>query len=83
MARTKRKMNPMQQATPAKPSEQRIYRAGGYARLSMEDSGKPGADTIENQKDLIREYAERQSDMELSDIYCDNGQTGTNFVEVR
>lgn len=79
MARTKRKTNPIQQVTLAKTSGQRIYRVGGYARLSMEDSGKPGADTIENQKDLIREYVERQSDMELSDIYCDNGQTGTNF----
>jgi len=79
MARTKRKMNPVQQVMTSQTTGQHIYRVGGYVRLSMTDSGKPGADTIENQKELIREYVDSQSDMELSEIYCDNGQTGTNF----
>lgn len=81
MARTKRKINHL---TPpglpeTKQQEQRIYNAGAYARLSVEDSGKPGADTIESQKALILDYIESQPDMELCGIYCDNGQTGVNF----
>lgn len=80
MARTKRKVNPIKpelsvQETP----KQRVYRTGGYARLSVEDSGRRGADTIENQKQLIKGYIESQPDMEFCGLYCDNGQTGTNF----
>jgi len=80
MARTKRKVNPVKpelsvQETP----KQRVYRTGGYARLSVEDSGRRGADTIENQKQLIKGYIESQPDMEFCGLYCDNGQTGTNF----
>lgn len=79
MARTKRKVNPV--LTVATPTEQprRIYRTGGYVRLSVEDSGKPGADTISAQKGLVLEYIEAQSDMRFCGLFCDNGQTGTNF----
>ena len=62
MARTKRKVNPLLPITaPAKPA-QRVYQVGGYVRLSVEDSGKPGADTIETQRELIQGYIERQTD---------------------
>lgn len=57
----------------------RIYRAAGYARLSVEDSGKPGADTIESQKGMLLDYIENREDMEFCGIYCDNGQTGVHF----
>lgn len=80
MARTKRKTNPVIQTPMFANPEQRIYKAGGYIRLSMEDSGRPGADTIETQKELVRGYIERQPDMELLGLYCDNGQTGTDFA---
>lgn len=79
MARTKRKVNPVLPATPPAEEKQRIYRAKGYARLSVEDSGKPGADTIEDQKELLQDFIERQPDMEYCGLLCDNGQTGTNF----
>lgn len=78
MARTKRKINPVLAAAPNVP-QRRIYKAGGYIRLSVEDSGKLGADTIEIQKMLIRSYVEKQQDMNLCAVYCDNGRTGTNF----
>ena len=79
MARPKRKINPiLPVATPAEPI-QKIYQVGGYVRLSVEDSGKPGADTIETQRELIQSYITSQSDMRLYDLYCDNGRTGTNF----
>ena len=79
MARPKRKVNPiLPVAAPAEPV-QRIYQVGGYVRLSMEDSGKPGTDTMETQRELIENYIESQPDMRLFDLYCDNGRTGTNF----
>lgn len=79
MARTKRKVNPVMPAVAEPVVQQRIYKAGGYVRLSVEDSGKPGTDTMEAQWELVEGYIESQSDMELIDLYCDNGHTGTNF----
>ena len=79
MARTKRKVNPLV-SVPAEPVvSQRIYKTGAYIRLSVEDSGKPGADTIEAQKELVLSYIDTQPDMQFCGLYCDNGRTGTNF----
>ena len=80
MARTKRKVNPVVPVPVQEVPGQRIYRAGGYVRLSMEDSGRPGADTIGNQKELVRGYIEGQPDMQFVGLYCDNGRTGTDFA---
>ena len=79
MARTKRKINPILPVTMSAEQSQRVYQVGGYARLSVEDSGKPGTDTIETQRELIQSYIDRQPDMVFYDLYCDNGWTGTNF----
>ena len=79
MARTKRKVNPVLPSPVQAAERPRIYRAKGYARLSVEDSGKPGADTIENQKEFLMEFIKSQPDMEYCGLLCDNGQTGTNF----
>ena len=79
MARTKRKVNPLALAVKELASPQKVYKAGGYVRLSVEDGGKPGADTIEAQKELVLEYIGIQPDMEFCGLYCDNGRTGTNF----
>lgn len=79
MARPRRKVNPVLPAAVPSEKQQRIYRAGGYIRLSVEDSGKPGADTIEAQKELVLEYIEAQADMQFCGLFCDNGWTGTNF----
>jgi len=82
MARTKRKVNPLLHPDAAQETaqtEQRIFRAADYARLSLEDSGRPGADTIESQKELVRGYIESQPDMKFTAMHCDNGHTGTSF----
>lgn len=79
MARTKRKENPLQAMPMTEIRKQRVYHAGAYIRLSVEDSGKPGTDTVENQKELVKGYIEGQPDMEFFGLYCDNGQTGTDF----
>lgn len=83
MARTKRKVNPLAPMPGREITAQRIYKAGAYIRLSMEDSGKKGSDTMDAQQEMIKSYIAAQPDMNLCGLYCDNGYTGTNFVEVR
>ena len=80
MARTKRKTNPIAGDAPAKEANHAPrYQAAGYARLSVEDSGKPGSETLESQKSLILSYIENAPDMEFISLFYDNGQTGTDF----
>lgn len=79
MARTRRKaaLAPAVQAADA-PAK-RLYLAGGYIRLSIEDSGKAGSETIETQRTMVEGFIREQPDLRLYDMYCDNGRTGTNF----
>lgn len=79
MARTKRKTNPVIPAAEAPAQAQKQYRAAAYARLSVEDSGKPGADTIEGQKNLLLRFIKNDPTLTLYGLFCDNGQTGTDF----
>ena len=79
MARTKRKINPLVQEVETSAPAKKIYKTAAYVRLSVEDSGKPGADTIEGQKALLMSFIESKSDMELVALFCDNGRTGTDF----
>lgn len=79
MARTKRKTNPLVQEVETSAPARKIYKTAAYVRLSVEDSGKPGADTIEGQKALLTSFIENKSDMELVALFCDNGRTGTDF----
>lgn len=79
MARTKRKVNPILPPAALEAPKQKFYQTAAYVRLSIKDSGKPGADTIVTQQELLRAFIEEQPDMCLVKIYCDNGQTGTNF----
>lgn len=79
MARTKRKTNPVIPAMEAPAQAQKQYRAAAYARLSVEDSGKPGADTIEGQKNLLLRFIEDDPTLTLYGLFCDNGRTGTDF----
>ena len=56
-----------------------IYHTGIYLRLSVEDNGKKDADSMENQKNLLMEYVSARPYLMLTDIYMDNGFTGTDF----
>ena len=67
MARTKRKVNPLRPQPTAAP-QAKEFQTAAYIRLSIEDS-----------RNLILAYIERQSDLRLVEVYCDNGHTGTNF----
>ena len=79
MARTKCKQNPIIPEAEAPAPAQKKYRTAAYIRLSVEDSGKPGADTIEGQKNLLLRYIENDSSLTLYGLFCDNGRTGTDF----
>ena len=79
MARTKRKTNPVIPAMEAPAQAQKQYRTAAYVRLSVEDSGKPGADTIEGQKNLLLRFIEDDPTLTLYRLFCDNGRTGTDF----
>lgn len=50
--------------------------AGAYIRFSVETEDEGSTET---QLELIRSFISGQEDMELKDIYIDNGYTGTNF----
>ncbi|MCI9071245.1 MAG: recombinase family protein [Lachnospiraceae bacterium] len=56
-----------------------LYRTGIYIRLSKEAGGKEYSNTVENQKALLLQYVSSREDMELVEIYIDNGYSGTNF----
>ena len=79
MARTKRKINPIQMEAVMPAHTEKTYRTAGYVRLSIEDGGRPGADTLESQKRLITNYIEYTPVLTLAGLWCDNGHTGTNF----
>lgn len=55
------------------------WRVGAYLRLSVENSGGKTEDTIENQRAAVLALIATQHNMRLHDVYCDNGETGTNF----
>lgn len=66
------------------------FLAAMYLRLSRDDSDSTGAagergsaksesDSIGNQRELLKAYIHRQQDIELYDIYADDGFSGSNF----
>lgn len=62
------------------PVPKDIYNVAIYIRLSIEDRlYKNGSDSLRNQEELIKDYLKNRSDMKIYDVYCDNGETGTDF----
>lgn len=56
------------------------YKTAIYTRLSVYDLGRDNSDTMENQIELLQYFVSQQADLSLTDIYIDNGWTGTNFT---
>lgn len=54
-------------------------KAALYVRLSNEDNGGKGTDSIHNQLELLLNFAEGIEDIEIVETYTDNGRTGTDF----
>ena len=76
MSRTSRKGAARQTITI--PAE-RVWNVAVYARLSREDSGRKGADTIETQIELVTSYVAQLPYLSLYDTYIDNGESGKDF----
>lgn len=66
-----------------------FYNAAIYLRLSRDDistgngaeidGSKTESNSISSQRDMIRSYIRTQDNMEIYDIYVDDGWSGTNF----
>ncbi len=54
------------------------YLAGLYLRLSEKDKGEAESESIENQRSLLLQEAEKRG-FQVVDCYIDDGFTGTNF----
>lgn len=74
MARTSRKI----ENTLSKNTVMSV-KAALYVRLSNEDNGGRGTDSIHNQLELLLNFAEGIEDIEIVETYTDNGRTGTDF----
>lgn len=55
------------------------WRVGAYLRLSVENSGGKTENTIDNQRKAVLALIATQHNMSLHEVYCDNGETGTDF----
>lgn len=78
MARKSRRAG-IETAIPETPKAQAMPTAI-YARLSVENSGKAETvDVIANQIEICKSYVAASPDLELADVYSDNGRTGTVF----
>lgn len=68
--------------------KEKTFHAAMYLRLSRDDisrdGGKPASvknesESIANQRELIKAYIRGRADIELYDIYADDGFSGSNF----
>lgn len=55
------------------------YSAGLYLRLSREDGDKAESDSIQNQRELIKEFLKSHPEITKTREFIDDGFSGTNF----
>lgn len=60
-----------------------VWLTASYTRLSREDGDKLESDSITNQQKILDEYIAKHDDLLPTELYVDDGYTGTNFAEVR
>ena len=56
-----------------------VYHAAIYARLSYETEANRERDTVDTQIAYLKNFIDRQEDMELADVYADVSFSGINF----
>ena len=49
-----------------------------YCRLSKDDDLQGESNSITNQKEILKQYAQ-ENNLNIFDIYIDDGYSGTNF----
>ena len=60
----------------------KVWKAALYLRLSKEDGDKEEkseSNSIQNQKKLLKQFVDMEPDIQVYDIYVDDGYSGTNF----
>ena len=82
MARKSRKPVQVQETAikECSSSTERIYKAGLYARISVENERKRESDTIGTQIQLLKDFASERDDIKVVDVYCDDDISGTDFL---
>lgn len=63
----------------AQLGKEKTWQAALYVRISREDGDKEESDSIGNQKVLLQDFARFDPDLNVYDVYIDDGWTGTNF----
>ena len=61
----------------------KVWKTALYLRLSRDDGTETESNSIASQREILKEYLKRCPDMELVEIYSDDGYSGTNFAGVR
>lgn len=64
---------------PPFPSAFIMWKAAIYIRLSKDDGDKQESNSVTNQREILKEHLKLHPDIELYDIYVDDGWSGTNF----
>lgn len=72
-------VNNVQVKNRGRSGKEKIWQAALYVRLSREDGDKEESDSVVNQKGLLQQFVNLESDILVHDIYMDDGWTGTNF----
>lgn len=75
MARRSRTGRPLTGAQ----TEAGAWRAGLYARISVEDGDDTEQNSIGNQRKIAESFLADRTDIIPADTYCDNGYTGMSF----
>ena len=57
----------------------KVWKTALYLRLSRDDGTESESNSIASQREILKEYLKRCPDMELVEIYSDDGYSGTNF----
>ncbi len=60
-------------------SEDKVWNACGYLRLSHEDGDKEESNSISSQRDMIRDYLSHHPELRECGMKVDDGFTGSNF----
>ena len=79
MARKSRKhLESANEPVVEKAAQKPMFYAGAYIRLSVVDRRNKG-DSLETQQAIINSFIAGRSDIELRDVYIDNGHSGLSF----
>ena len=60
-------------------TEDKIWSAALYTRISRDDGDKNESDSIASQKRLLLNYLRENQQFRMSDIYVDDGYSGIDF----